>query len=137
MWLQVDCYVSGVTKPQQLFQWLLATIATATEKPEKKPDVPAKEQKVQRSRADDKFKIFCGTANGQPAEICAFLGMERGKATVMISRRWQDLHTNHGKRTRLRCFVVQPDHFPVDEHLLELLLLVDALKRASANASLL
>src|SRR5258708_8522895 len=29
-------------------------------------------------------------------------------------------------------FVVQPCHFPVDNHLLELLLMIDAFKRASA-----
>ncbi len=36
-----------------------------------------KEQKPQRSRADDKFKIFCGTANeALTDEICGFLGMD-------------------------------------------------------------
>src|ERR1700684_1856335 len=112
----------------------MATIATATEKPEKKPDVPAKEQKPQRSRADDKFKIFCGTANeALTDEICAFLGMERGKATVT---RFSDGEVYIQIMENVRgsdVFVVQPTCFPVDEHLLELLLLVDALKRASAR----
>ena len=41
----------------------MATIATATQKPEKKQEMQPKEQKPQRARTDEKFKIFCGTAN--------------------------------------------------------------------------
>ena len=99
----------------------MATIAPATEKPEKKTDVPAKEHKVQRSRADDKFKIFCGTANeALTDEICAFLGMDRGKATVT---RFSDGEVYIQIMENVRgsdVFVVQPTCFPVDEHLLEL-----------------
>src|ERR1700727_1708794 len=112
----------------------MATIATGTEKPEKKQEIPPKEHKVQRSRGDDKFKIFCGTANeALTDEICAFLGMERGKATVT---RFSDGEVYIQVMENVRgsdVFVVQPTCFPVDEHLMELLLLVDALKRASAR----
>jgi ribose-phosphate pyrophosphokinase len=112
----------------------MATIATATEKPEKKQEMQPKEQKPQRGRADDKFKIFCGTANeALTDEICHFLGMERGKATVT---RFSDGEVYIQIMENVRgadVFVVQPTCFPVDEHLLELLLLVDALKRASAR----
>jgi hypothetical protein len=40
----------------------MATIATATEKPESKQQKasPKAEPRVQRGRHDDKFKIFCG-----------------------------------------------------------------------------
>src|SRR5881227_631617 len=60
----------------------MATTATAAEskmqQPESKP-----ERKPHRARVDDKFKIFCGTANPQLAdEVCAFLGMSRGQALV-------------------------------------------------------
>jgi len=112
----------------------MATIATATEKPEKKQEMQPKEQKPQRGRADDKFKIFCGTANeALTDEICTFLGMERGKATVT---RFSDGEVYIQVMENVRgadVFVVQPTCFPVDEHLMELLLLVDALKRASAR----
>jgi len=112
----------------------MATIATATEKSEKKHEMQPKEQKPQRGRADDKFKIFCGTANeALTDEICHFLGMERGKATVT---RFSDGEVYIQIMENVRgadVFVVQPTCFPVDEHLLELLLLVDALKRASAR----
>jgi ribose-phosphate pyrophosphokinase len=111
----------------------MATIATATEKPEKKLEQP-KEQKPVRSRTDDKFKIFCGTANeALTDEICEFLGMARGKATVT---RFSDGEVYIQIMENVRgadVFVVQPTCFPVDEHLMELLLLVDALKRASAR----
>src|SRR4051812_29750404 len=112
----------------------MATIATATEKPEKKQEMQPKEQKAQRGRADDKFKIFCGTANeALTDEICHFLGLERGKATVT---RFSDGEVYIQVMENVRgadVFVVQPTCFPVDEHLMELLLLVDALKRASAR----
>src|SRR5438309_2067125 len=112
----------------------MATIATATEKPEKKQEMQPKEQKPQRARTDEKFKIFCGTANeALTDEICHFLGLERGKATVT---RFSDGEVYIQVMENVRgadVFVVQPTCFPVDEHLMELLLLVDALKRASAR----
>jgi len=89
---------------------------------------------VQRSRHDDKFKIFCGTANeALTEEICAFLQMERGKATIT---RFSDGEVYVQILENVRgadVFVVQPTCFPVDEHLMELLLMIDALKRASAR----
>ena len=116
----------------------MATIATATDKPETKTQQqktpPKPEPKVQRGRHDDKFKIFCGTANeALTEEICAFLGIDRGKATVT---RFKDGEVYIQLLENVRgadVFVVQPTCFPVDEHLMELLLMVDALKRASAR----
>src|SRR5499425_3342646 len=114
----------------------MATIAPATEKQEKKQQMqqPKNEPKPQRGRADDKFKIFCGTANeALTDEICTFLGMERGKATVT---RFSDGEVYVQILENVRgadVFVVQPTCFLVDEHLMELLLMIDALKRASAR----
>jgi ribose-phosphate pyrophosphokinase len=115
----------------------MATIATATDKPDKKNQQPPpkSEHKPQRARQDDgKFKIFCGTAN-EPLtdEICEFLGLARGKAMVT---RFSDGEAYIQILENVRgadVFVVQPTCWPVDEHLMELLLLVDALKRASAR----
>jgi len=115
----------------------MATIAaTATDRSEKRThhSEPKSDHKPQRVRHDDKFKIFCGTAN-EPLteEICAFLGLDRGKATVT---RFSDGEVYIQVMENVRgadVFVVQPTCFPVDEHLMELLLLVDALKRASAR----
>jgi ribose-phosphate pyrophosphokinase len=111
----------------------MATTAIPPEKTESKQPKNAPKS-AQRSRHDDKFKIFCGTANeALTEEICAFLGMERGKATVT---RFSDGEVYIQVLENVRgadVFVVQPTCFPVDEHLMELLLLVDALKRASAR----
>ena len=95
------------------------------EKPERKP---------QRARVDDKFKIFSGTAN-EPLcdEVCAFLGMHRGQALLT---RFKDGEAYVQIQENVRgadVFVVQPTCRPVDEHIMELLFMIDALKRASAR----
>ena len=41
----------------------MATLATATEKKAQMNADEKAERKPQRGRVDDKFKIFCGTAN--------------------------------------------------------------------------
>ncbi len=108
----------------------MATLATATEK---KADEKT-ERKPQRARVDDKFKIFCGTANEPLAdEVCAFLGLTRGQACVT---RFKDGEAYVQIQENVRgadVFVLQPTCHPVDSHLMELLLMIDALKRASAR----
>ena len=92
------------------------------------------ERKPQRARRDDKFKIFSGTANEPLAdEICAFLEIPRGQAQLT---RFKDGEIYLQILENVRgadVFVVQPTCFPVDQHLMELLLMIDALKRASAR----
>src|SRR5690242_16852184 len=110
----------------------MATLATATEK--KMSADEKHDRKPQRARVDDKFKIFCGTANQPLAdEVCAFLGMSRGQALVT---RFADGEAYVQIQENVRgadVFVMQPTCRPVDEHLMELLLMIDALKRASAR----
>jgi ribose-phosphate pyrophosphokinase len=118
----------------------MATLVTptdkTTEKVEKKnPPMPdEKTSPKQRQRVDDKFKIFSGTANMPLAdEVCAFLGMPRGLAQVV---RFADGECYVQVQENVRgcdVFVLQPTCRPVDEHLMELLLMIDALKRASAR----
>ncbi len=116
----------------------MATVATATERAEEKKPQTRGERKPQR-RIDEKLKIFSGTANPALAdEICRFLGIERGQAQVT---RFSDgeayvqlLENVRGKDV----FVLQPTCTlgatrTVDMHLMELLLMIDALKRASAR----
>ncbi len=108
-------------------------VGTATVAEKKDPD-PKGERKPQRARGDEKLKIFCGTANVALAdEVCAFLGMPRGQANVT---RFSDGEVYVQVLENVRgadVFVVQPTCHPVDEHLMELLLMIDALKRASAH----
>jgi ribose-phosphate pyrophosphokinase len=117
----------------------MATLVTPTdktsEKVEKKPPVTdEKPDRKQRQRVDEKFKIFSATANEPLAdEVCHFLGMQRGQAQVM---RFADGECYVQIQENVRgadVFVMQPTCRPVDEHLMELLLMIDALKRASAR----
>ena len=112
----------------------MATVATVTEKKAQVGADEKAERKPQRGRADDKFKIFSGTANEALAdEVCAFLGMNRGLALVT---RFSDGEAYAQIQENVRgadVFVMQPTCRPVDEHLMELLLMIDALKRASAR----
>ena len=78
--------------------------------------------------------VFTGNANPSlAAEIAENLGIELGAATV---GRFSDgevtveLHQNVRARD---VFVVQPTCAPTNENLMELLIMVDALKRASAE----
>src|SRR3979411_497168 len=80
------------------------------------------------------FKVFTGTAHPVLAEqICEHLGCPLGVATV---RQFSDgeIHLQVQENVRgADVFVVQPTCTPVDRHLMELLLMLDALKRASAE----
>ncbi len=112
----------------------MATIATTTDKKSQAGEQAKAEHKPQRPRRDDKFKIFSGSANEPLAdEICNFLGMTRGQCHVT---RFSDGEVYLQILENVRgadVFVVQPNSFPVDQHLMELLLMIDALKRASAR----
>ncbi len=112
----------------------MATLATVTEKKAQVGAEEKSERKPQRSRVDDKFKIFSGTANEALAdEVCAFLGMNRGQALVT---RFSDGEAYAQIQENVRgadVFVMQPTCRPVDEHIMELLFMIDALKRASAR----
>src|SRR5229473_7914496 len=110
---------------------MATTISTATEKAKVQPK---NERKPQRGRRDDKFKIFSGSANeALTDEVCSFLDMPRGQAHMT---RFSDGEVYVQILENVRgadVFVIQPTSFPVDEHLMELLLMIDALKRASAR----
>lgn len=79
------------------------------------------------------LKIFCGNANRALAQkIAEHLGVELGRAMVTtfkdgeIRARIQENIRGHD------IFIVQPTCNPVNQHLMELLILIDAAKRASA-----
>ncbi len=83
--------------------------------------------------ADEKFKVFCGTANPVLCDaICGYLGVTRGRAE---HGQFSDGETRYQILENVRgadVFVVQPCSHPVDFHLMQLLLMIDAFKRASA-----
>jgi ribose-phosphate pyrophosphokinase len=80
------------------------------------------------------FKVFSGTANPPlTQEICDCLGSPLGSAMI---RTFADGETHLQIQENVRgadVFVVQPTCTPVDHSLMELLLMIDAFKRASAE----
>ena len=82
---------------------------------------------------DDKFKIFAGSANPRLAkDICHHLGAQPGSARL---GKFSDGEIYFQILENVRgadVFVVQPCTKPVDFHLMELLMMIDAFKRASA-----
>jgi len=81
----------------------------------------------------DSLKIFTGNANRPLAEkICQYLGVPLGEALV---GRFSDGEIMVEFRENVRgkdVFVIQPTSMPANEHIMELLIMIDALKRASA-----
>jgi ribose-phosphate pyrophosphokinase len=95
---------------------------------------PVVERKRSRNLSEDKrFKLFSGTANRQLAEeISQHIGVKVGDAKL---QRFADGEVYFQLLENVRgvdVFVVQPTCFPVDQNLVELLVMIDALKRASA-----
>jgi ribose-phosphate pyrophosphokinase len=84
-------------------------------------------------KAKQGMKIFTGNANpGLAKEICDRMNIPLGNAVVS---RFSDGEINVQIMDNVRgcdVFVVQPTASPVNRHLMELLIMIDALKRASA-----
>lgn len=81
------------------------------------------------------FSIFSGNAHRELAEgICRHLETPLGNAKVT---RFADgeIYVEINENVRgVNCFVVQPTSTPVNDNLMELLVIIDALKRASASS---
>lgn len=83
---------------------------------------------------DNKVKLFTGRANPELAqEIAEYLGMELSTITV---KNFNDGEIYVQVEESVRgddVFIIQPTCNPVNENLVELLLMIDAFKRASAK----
>jgi ribose-phosphate pyrophosphokinase len=79
------------------------------------------------------LKIFSGSAHPElTKEIAAFLGVQLGQARL---RRFPDSEVSFQIDENIRgtdVFVVQPTCSSVDEHIMEMLVMVDAFRRSSA-----
>ena len=79
------------------------------------------------------MKIFSGSAHpGLVKEIADFLGIPVGQAKL---RRFPDTEVSFQIDENIRgtdVFVVQPTSPPVDQHIMEMLVMVDAFRRSSA-----
>jgi ribose-phosphate pyrophosphokinase len=111
-----------------------AQFATADAAKAKDALKPAPDRKRTRNLSEDKrFKLFTGTANRPLTEaIGRHIGVAVGEAKL---QRFADGEVYFQLLENVRgvdVFVVQPTCYPVDQHLVELLVMIDALKRASA-----
>jgi len=79
------------------------------------------------------LKIFAGSAHPELAkEIAGVLGVNLGQARL---RRFPDSEVSFQIDENIRgtdVFIVQPTSNPVDEHLVELMIMIDAFRRSSA-----
>jgi ribose-phosphate pyrophosphokinase len=79
------------------------------------------------------LKVFSGSAHPQlTKEIADFLGIPVGQARL---RRFPDSEVSFQIDENIRgtdVFIVQPTSNPVDQHLVEMLIMVDAFRRSSA-----
>ncbi|MDA0799034.1 MAG: ribose-phosphate pyrophosphokinase [Chloroflexi bacterium] len=82
----------------------------------------------------EELKIFSGTANPELAEaVCDYLGMPLGKIEVFkFSNDNTFVRIQENVRER-DVFLMQAFSYPVNDHLMELLIMIDAAKRASAG----
>src|SRR6059036_3338870 len=79
------------------------------------------------------LKVFSGSAHPElTRDIAAFLGVQPGQARL---RRFPDSEVSFQIDENIRgtdVFIVQPTCNPVDQHIIELLIMIDAFKRSSA-----
>jgi ribose-phosphate pyrophosphokinase len=98
------------------------------------PRVIELEEQAMPADTDRRMVVFGGTSHPSLAEeICQYLGIAQGRALVGTFK-------NEETRVRIEenvrgadAFVIQSTCTPVDHHIMELLLMVDALRRASAD----
>src|SRR5213079_3297889 len=80
------------------------------------------------------MKVFSGTANRELAQrICDYIGTPLGQATISS---FPDGETYVKIEENIRgrdVFIIQPTCPPTNQHLMELLIMVDAARRASAD----
>jgi len=84
--------------------------------------------------SSNKLKLFSANSNPQLAqEIAEYLGLSLGAAKVI---RFSDGEVTMAIDESVRgadVFIIQPTCAPVNEHLMELLIMIDAMRRASAR----
>ncbi len=85
-------------------------------------------------RQQDELKVFTGTAHrGLAEDICNYLHIPVGQSNVFkFSNDNTFVQIEENVRQR-DVFLMQPFAYPVNDHIMELLIMIDAAKRASAG----
>ena len=80
------------------------------------------------------MKLFGGTSNMVlTQEVCSYLGISPGEITVKTFSDGETQIEIHENTRGSDVFVLQSTCTPVNDHLMQLLIMIDALKRASAK----
>jgi len=83
---------------------------------------------------NNSLKVFSGSSNpALTAAVCEYLGVSLGRAKIDIFPDGEKVIRVEDDVRGKDCFVVQSTCRPVDEHLVELLIYLDCLRRASAK----
>jgi ribose-phosphate pyrophosphokinase len=84
--------------------------------------------------ANNTLKVFSGNANPQLAsDVCCYLGIPLGKAEVFKFRNDNTFVRILENIRQQDVFIIQPTCAPVNDNIMELLIMIDAAKRASAG----
>ena len=82
----------------------------------------------------DELKVFSGNANRPLAEsVCQYLDIPLGRAEVFKFANDNSFVRIQENIRQRDVFIIQPTSFPVNDNLMELLIMIDACKRASAG----
>jgi len=83
---------------------------------------------------DSRFKIFAGSSNRALAEeICASIGVQLGEATVTCFPDGESFVKINENIRGADVYIIQSTCPPTNHHLMELLIMIDAARRASAQ----
>lgn len=82
----------------------------------------------------EELRVFSGTAHNTLAEdVCRYLGIPIGKSDVFKFTN-DNTFVQFQENIRERdVFIIQPFSYPVNDHVMELLIMIDAARRASAG----
>ena len=82
----------------------------------------------------DELKVFTGNSHPELAQsVCDYLKIPMGQAEVFKFANDNSFARIHENIRQRDVFIVQPTCFPVNDNLMELLIMIDACKRASAG----
>ncbi|MCH9017292.1 MAG: ribose-phosphate diphosphokinase, partial [Chloroflexi bacterium] len=82
----------------------------------------------------DELKVFTGNGHPQLARsVCEYLGIPLGQAEVFKFANDNTFVRIHENIRQRDVFIIQPTCYPVNDNLMELLIMIDACKRASAG----
>jgi ribose-phosphate pyrophosphokinase len=91
-------------------------------------------KKAEAGVMDDNLKVFAGSSNAALAKaVCKYLEIPLGGAKIEAFPDSEKVIKLEDDVRGRDCFVVQSTCKPVDEHLVELLIFLDCLRRASAS----